>query len=124
MQQIKKYRSIHISVLSFLLFTCVFFTFYDVLFEKIWWTVFTIYIPCSVIFLFGIKAWKDWSIKKLGYCAIILGLIDTALVSYGTVLFFQDEWLWSGVTFGFAALLVVMIWSVFKLRQVIEDKVE
>ncbi len=120
MQQIKKYRSIHIGILSFLLFACVFFTFYDILYEKIWWTVFTIYIPCSTLFLFGIKAWKDWSVKRLGYFSIILGFIDVALVGYAIALFLQSELLWSGVTLGFAILLIIMTWSVFTLRKKID----
>lgn len=120
MKQIKKYRSVHIGILGFLLFACVFFSFYDILYEKIWWTVFTIHISCSIIFLFGIKAWKDWSVNRLGYFSIILGLIDTALVSYAIALFLQGESLWSGVTFTFAILLILMTWSVFILRKKIE----
>ena len=117
MQQIKKYRSIHIGILGFLLFACVFFTFYDILHEKVWWSTFVIYIPCSAIFLFGIKAWKDWSTKRLGYFIIILGLIDVALVGYAIALFLQGELLWSGVTLGFAILLILMTWSVLILRK-------
>lgn len=113
-KNIQRHRRINLGILIFLIACCVFFTFWDLLYEKIWWSVVSIYIPCAAVFGFGMYVWNGFKSKGLYAFGIILMLVDIFLVGYGVLLCIQGEWLWGPLTLGFSALTIPMTWSAFK----------
>ncbi|MFK7923111.1 MAG: hypothetical protein AB8H47_14200 [Bacteroidia bacterium] len=118
---VKQHRRINLILLSLLLACCVFFTFFDILYIKIWWTIPVIYLPCTLIFAGGINAWYKLNINQLYINGIILLLVSMLLLGYGVYLSLQKEFLWGPLTLGFAGLLLAMSWSSFNARLLIKQ---
>lgn len=107
------HRLLNLIVLTFLLISSVFFSFYDILSEKIWWSTWFIYLPCSIVFLFGVYSWKNLNAGSLLILGIILLLIDAFLLGYGLWLWTQGELLWGPLTLGFSLLTGGLTYSTF-----------
>ncbi len=102
--QLIRLTKISRGVLWFLLGSCLFFSVYDVVFEKIWWTTYSIYVPCALVFGFGIMAWNSQSARKLQLLGWMFLAIDLFLIAYGTFLLAVGEVLWGVVTIAFSLI--------------------
>lgn len=100
--QLKRYSKISRAVLWFLLGSCLFFSVYDVVFERIWWTIYSIYVPSALVFGFGIQAWNSQSARNLQVLGWMFLAIDLFLVAYGAFLLAVGEVLWGVVTIAFS----------------------
>ena len=109
--QLIRISRINRAVLWFLLGSCLFFGVYDVVFEKIWWTTYSIYIPCTLIFGFGIMAWNSQSAPNLHLLGWIFLAIDLFLITYGAFLLAVGEVLWGMVTIAFAGITLWITYS-------------
>lgn len=122
--QLARYSKTNRGVLWFLLSSCLFFGVYDVLVEKIWWTTYSIYLPCALIFSFGIRAWESQSARDLQLLAWIFVAIDLFLVSYGVILLVDGEVLWGLVTIAFSFITIAIAYAAMKGSQKIgKDKI-
>ena len=110
---IARHRLVNISILGFLAASCVFFSVYDLLYEKIWWTTVSIYLPCLLVFLFGLDSWRELKVRNLLILGIGFVAIDLFLEIYGTILCLQGEWLWGLLTLGFSIFTIGLTWSIF-----------
>ena len=116
MKSIKRHRQINIFLLGILVAACLFFTVYDIFYEKIIWSTLYIYIPCSVIFVFGTLAWVAMNAQQLKLLCTFFLVVDFFLVIYGIILLFSDQPHWGWVTLGFGLLTLLMSRSIFLVR--------
>lgn len=120
--QLVKYSRIIRAVLWFLLGSCLFFGVYDVIFEKIWWTTYSIYVPCALIFAFGIKAWNSQSARSLQLLGWIFLAIDLFLIAYGAFLLAVGEVLWGVVTIAFSLITGAITYATMITSQKIRNR--
>jgi hypothetical protein len=115
--KVPHHRSANIAILAFLLVSCLFFAGYDVLYEKVWWSTWAIYVPCSAVFSFGLYSWTKLLPRNLFILGILFVAIDLFLVAYGLYLLISGESLWGTVTLGFSLLTIGMTLSTFLVKR-------
>ena len=86
--------SLLVRMLSFLLFACMFFSIYDLVFEKIWWSTVYLYIPFSLIFTWCLYVWRRSKYGQMLIHGVLFLLISLGVNAYGIYLVSNGESLW------------------------------
>ena len=107
-------RVCNVIALSLLFASSVFFMFFDLFHVHIIWSL-AIYIPCMMLFAFGIWAWCSPSKLLMVYFAAAMSLVDIFLIVYGVILLAQGDLLWGPTTLGFAMITSPL--TAFALRR-------
>ncbi|MEO0897615.1 MAG: hypothetical protein AAFY71_14515 [Bacteroidota bacterium] len=104
-------------VYFFLLAACLFFSPFDIFYVGIYWTTYSIYLPCAAIFLFGLQAWRTHNKGNLFVTSVIMLIVDICLMAYGVYLTIQGDLLWGTVTLAFTLPTIYLTWAAFKAAQ-------
>ena len=94
-----------ILIASALVLVCIIASIYDVTVESLYWTLYTVYLPCSLACLVSAVAW--WKQSRF---LMLVGTISLSAIDIGSLIFVLGQFRpWSPVTTGLCFLLVVTI---------------